>query len=206
MLFPFVFFSKTPMIQMLGMLNIVPEVSETLLITLYSLLCSTSVISTILYSSSPIHSSASLTLLLVLSSSVQSLSHVQLFVTAWTTACQASLSITNSQSLLKLMSIKLVMPSNHLILCHPFLLLPSIFSSIRVFSNESILHIRCPKYWSFSFSISPYNEYSGLISFRMDFLDLHALQGTQEPSPIPQFKYIRKETPNTIYWLSPVYF
>ena len=139
-------------------------------------------------------------------SSVQSLSHGQLFVSPWTAACQASLSITNSQSLLKLMSIKLVMPSNHLILCHPFLLLPSIFSSIRVFSNESILNIRCPKYWSFSFSISPYNEYSGLISFRMDFLDLHALQGTQEPSPIPQFKYIRKETPNTIYWLSPVYF
>ena len=152
--FPFVFFSETPIIQMLGMLNIVPEVSETLLITLYSLLCSASVILTILYSSSPIHSSASLTLLLVLSSSVQSLSHVWLFVTPWTTACQASLSITNSQSLLKLMSIKSVMPSNHLILCHPLLLLPSIFSSIRVFCNESVLRIRWPKYWSFRLSPS----------------------------------------------------
>ena len=96
----------------------------------------------------------------------------------WTAACQASLSVTNSQSLLKLMSIELVMPSNHLILCHPFLLLLSIFSSIRVFSNESVLHIMWPKYWSFSFSISPSNEYSGLISFRMDWLDLLAVQGT----------------------------
>ena len=93
-------------------------------------------------------------------SSVQSLSHVQLFATPWTVTCQASLSITNSQSLLKLMSIKLVVPSNHLILCHPLLLLPSIFPSIRVFSSESVLHIRWPKYWSFSFSISPSNEYS----------------------------------------------
>ena len=91
---------------------------------------------------------------------------------------QASLSITNSRSLLKLMSIESVMPSNHLILCHPLLLLPSIFPSIRVFSNESVLHIRWPKYWSFSFSISPSNEYSGLISFRMDWLDLLAVQGT----------------------------
>ena len=110
-------------------------------------------------------------------SSVQLLSRVWLFVTPWTTALQASLSITNSQSLLKLMSIESVMPSNHLILCHP-LILPSIFPSIRVFSNESSLHIRRPKYWSFSFSISPSNEYSGLISFRMDWLDLFAVQGT----------------------------
>ena len=101
-------------------------------------------------------------------SSVQSLSHVRLFVTPWTTACQASLSITNSRSLLKLMSIELVMPSNHLILCYPLLLPPSIFPSIRVFSNESVLLIRWPKYWSFSFNISPSNEHSGLISFRMD--------------------------------------
>ena len=96
---------------------------------------------------------------------VQSLSHVQLFVTPWTTVRQASLSITNSQSLLKLMSIELVMPSNHLILCRPLLLLPSIFPSIRVFSNESVLHIRWPKDWSFICSISPSNEQSGLISF-----------------------------------------
>ena len=94
-------------------------------------------------------------------------------------AHQASLSITNSQSLLKFMSIELVMPSNHFILCHPLLLLPSIFPSIRVFSDESVLRIRWPKYWSFSFSISPSNEYSGLISFRMDWLDLLAVQGTQ---------------------------
>ena len=103
-------------------------------------------------------------------SSVQSLSHVQLFVTSWTAARQASLSITNSQSLLKLMSIVSVMPSNHLILCRPLLLLPSIFPSIRVFSKKSVLHIRWPKHWSFSFSISPSNEYSGQISFRMDEL------------------------------------
>ena len=109
--------------------------------------------------------------------SVQSLSRVQLFVTPWTAAYQASLSITNSQSLLKLLSIQLVMPSNHLIPCHPLLLLPSICPSIRIFSNESVLRIRWPKYWSFSFSISPSNEYSGLISFRMDWLDLHAVQG-----------------------------
>jgi len=95
-------------------------------------------------------------------------SHFRLFVTPWTAACQASLSITNSQSLFKLMSIELVMPSNHLILCWPLLLPPSIFPSIRGFSKESVLHIRWPKYWSFSFSISPSNEYSGLISFRMD--------------------------------------
>ena len=99
-------------------------------------------------------------------------------MTPWTAAFQTSLSITNSQSLLKLMSIELVMPSNHLILCRPLLLLPSIFSNIRVFSNESILHIRWSKYWSFSYSISPSSEYSGLISFRMDWLDLLAVQGT----------------------------
>ena len=109
-------------------------------------------------------------------SSVQSLSHVQLFVTLWTAACQDSLSITNSQSLLKLMSIELVMPSNHLILCCPLLLLPSIFLSIRVFSNESVLCIRWPKFWSFSFNISPSNEYPRPISFRMDWLDLLAVQ------------------------------
>ena len=111
-------------------------------------------------------------------SSVLSLSHVQLFATPWTAACQASLSITSSQSLLKLMSITSVMPSNHLILCHPLLLLPSIFPSIRVFSNESVICIRWPKYWSFSFSISPSNKYSGLIAFRIDWLDLLAVQGT----------------------------
>ena len=111
-------------------------------------------------------------------SSLQSLSHVRLFATAWTAAHQASLSITNSRSLLKLMSIELGMPSNHLILCYPLLHPPSIFPSIRVFSNESVLHIRWPKYWSFSFSISPSNEYSGLISFRMNWLDLLAVQGT----------------------------
>ena len=110
-------------------------------------------------------------------SSVQSLSHYRLFATPWTAAGQNSLSITNSRSLLKLMSIELVMPSNHLILCHPLLLPPSIFPSIRVFSNKSVLHIRWPKYWSFSFNISPSNEYSGLISFRMDWLDLLAVQG-----------------------------
>ena len=109
-------------------------------------------------------------------SSVQPLSHVQLFMTPWTTTRQASLSITNSRSLLKLMSIESVMPSNHLILCCPLLLPPSIF--IRVFSNESVLHIRWPKHWSFSFSIIPSNEYSGLTSFRMDWLDLLAGQGT----------------------------
>ena len=96
----------------------------------------------------------------------------------WTAARQASLSITNSQSLLKLMSIESMMPSNHLILCHPLLLLPSIFPSIRIFSTESVLHIRWPKYWSFSFNISPSNEYSGLISFRMDWLDLLVVQRT----------------------------
>ena len=111
-------------------------------------------------------------------SSVQSLSHVRIFATPWTTTHQASLFITDSRSLLKLMSIKLVMPSNHLILCHPLLLPPSIFPSIRVFTNESVLRIRWPKYQSFSFSISPCTEYSGLISFRMDWLDLLAVLGT----------------------------
>ena len=111
-------------------------------------------------------------------SSVQSLSHVQLFATPWTAACQASLSITNSWILPKLMSIELVIPFNHLILCHPLLLLPSIFPSIWVFSNESALHIRWPSYWSFSFNISPSNEHPGLISFRMDWFYLFAVQGT----------------------------
>ena len=118
---------------------------------------------------------------------VQLLSCVRPFATPWTAAHQASLSITNSWSLLKLMSILSVMPSNLLILCHPLLLLPSIFPRIEVFSNESVLHIRWPKYWNFSFSISPSSEYSGLIFFRMDWLDLLAVQGTlkgllQQPS------------------------
>ena len=111
-------------------------------------------------------------------SSVQSLSRVQLFVAPWATACQASISITNSRSPPKPMSIESVMPSNHLILCCPLLLLPSIFPSIRIFSNESALRIRWPKDWSFSFNISPSNEHPGLISFRMDWLDLLAVQGT----------------------------
>ena len=111
----------------------------------------------------------------MVSISVQSLSCVRLFVIPWTAARQATLSITNSQSLLTLIYIELVMPSNHLILCHPLLLLPLFFPSIRVFSNESVLRIRWPKYWSFS--ISPSNEYSGLISFRIDWLDLLAVQG-----------------------------
>ena len=111
-------------------------------------------------------------------SSFQSLSHVRLFVTPWTAARQTSLSITNSRSPLKLMCIESVMPSNHLILCRPLLLQPSIFPRIRVFSNESVLCLRWPKDWSFSFSISPSNEYSGLISFRMNWLDLLAVQGT----------------------------
>ena len=110
-------------------------------------------------------------------SSVQSLSRVQLFATPWTAARQVSLSITNSRSLLKLMYIESVMPSTHFILCHPLLFLHSIFPTIRIFSNESVLRIKWPKYWSFSFNISPSNEYSGLISFRMDWLDLLAVQG-----------------------------
>ena len=110
--------------------------------------------------------------------SVQLLSRVRLVETPWTAACQASLSITNSWILLKFMSIKSVMPTNHLILCHPLLLLPSIFPSISLFSNESALHMRWPKYWSFSFNISPSNEHSGLISFTLDLLDFLAVQGT----------------------------
>ena len=116
--------------------------------------------------------------IVVLSSLFMTLSHVWLFVTTLTATRQASLSLTNSQSLLKLMSIKSVMPNNYLILCHPFLLPSSIVPSIRVFSSESVLWIKWPKYWSFSFNISPSNEYSGLISFRMDWLDLLAVQGT----------------------------
>ena len=114
----------------------------------------------------------------VMANSVQSLSHVWLFATLWTAACQASLSITSSQSLLKLMSIESVMPFNHLIFCRPLLLWPSIFSSIRVFLNDSVLCIRWPKFWCFSFSISPSNEYSGLISFKIDSFDLLAVRGT----------------------------
>ena len=120
---------------------------------------------------------------MILFSSVQSLSHVWLFVTPWITARQASLSITNSHSLLKLMCIESVMPSNHLILCHLLLLLPSIFLSIRVFSSESALRIRWPKYCSFSFSIIPSNEYLGLISFRMDWFYLLIIQGTLKTLP-----------------------
>ena len=118
---------------------------------------------------------------------VQSLSGVYLFLTKWTAVCQASLSFTISQSLLKLMSIESVMPSNHFILCHPLFLLPSIFPSIRVFSKESVLRIRWPKDWSFSFSISPSNEYPGLISLRVDWFDLLEFQGTQIQSRRPRF-------------------
>ena len=117
--------------------------------------------------------------------------------TPWTAACQASLSITNSRSLLKLMSIELLMPSNHIIFCCPLLLLPSIFPRIKVFSKESVLHIKWPKYWSSS--ISPSNEYSGLISFRIDWLDLLAAQGTQESSPTPQFKSINSSVLSFLY-------
>ena len=124
----------------------------------------------------------------IILSSVQLLSRVRLPTTPWTAARQASLSITNSQSLLKLMSVESVMPSNHLILCCP-LLPPSIFPSIRVFSSESVLWIKWPKYWSFSFSISPSNEYSGLISFGMDWLDLFAVQGTLKSLFQPVWKY-----------------
>ena len=133
-------------------------------------------------------------------SSVQLLNSVWLFVTPWTAACQASLSLTNSQSLLKLMSIESVMPFNHLILCRPLLLLSSIFPSIRVFSNESVLRIRWPKYWRFTFSISPSNEYSGLISFRMDWLDLPCSpRDSQESSPTPQFKSINSLVLSFLY-------
>ena len=129
---------------------------------------------------------------------VQLLSHVWLFATPWTAARQAFLSI--SQSLLKLMSIELVMPSNHLILCRPLLLLPSTFPSIRFFSNESVLSIKWPKYWSFSFSISLSNEYSGLISFRTDWFDLLAVQGTlKEPSSAPNLKSINSSELRLLY-------
>ena len=143
-------------------------------------------------------------------SSVQFLSRVWLLATPWTAACQASPSITNSCSLPKPISIESVMPSNHLILCRPLLLLPSIIPSIKVFSNESALHIRWPKYWSFSFSISPSSEHSGLISFRMDWFDLLAVQ---EFFPTPQFKSINSLelsflysptlTPIHDYWKKP---
>ena len=121
---------------------------------------------------------------------VQLLSHVQIFVTPWTAVCQTSLPFTISQSLLKLMSIESMRPSNHLILCSPLLLLLSIFPRIRVFSNESALHIRWPKYWSLSFSISPSNEYSGLMSFRIDWFDLLAVQGTLKN--LPQHHYLKE--------------
>ena len=122
-----------------------------------------------------------------------------LFVISWTAARQASLSITNSQSLLKLMSIKLVMPSDYLILWRPHLLLLSIFPCIRVFSNELVIHIKWPKYWSISFSISPSNEYSGLISFRIDWPDLVAVLGTLKSSPIPQSKSINSSELSFLY-------
>ena len=120
-------------------------------------------------------------------------------MTPWNTAHQASLSFTISWKLLKLMSIESVMPSNHLILCHPLLLLPSVFPSVRVFFNESALHIRWPKYWRFSFSVSPSNEYSGLISFRVDWFDLLAVQGTLESSPVPQFQSINSSMLKLLY-------
>ena len=131
---------------------------------------------------------------------VQLLSHVQLFATPWTAVHQASLSFTISWSLLKLMSIESVMPSNHLILCHPLLFLPSVIPNIRVFSSESALHISWPKYWSFSFSISPSNEYSGLISCRTDWLDLFAVQGTlKSSSPTSQFKNTNSASLSLLY-------
>ena len=133
-------------------------------------------------------------------SSVQSLSHIRLFATPWAAARQASLSITNPQSLRKLMSIESVMPFSHLILCRPLLLPPSILPSIRVSSNESVLHIRWPKYWSFGFSIGLSNEHPGLISFRMDWLDLFAVRGTlQKSSPTPQFKNINYSVLSFLY-------
>ena len=133
-------------------------------------------------------------------SSVQLLSHVQLFSTPWTAACQASLSIANSWSLLKLMSIELVMPFTHLKLCHPPLFLPSIFPSIRIFSKESVLCIRWPKDWSFSFNISPSKKYSGPISFRMDWLDLRAFQGTLK-------SFLQHHSPkSSILWCSAFFY
>ena len=130
---------------------------------------------------------------------VQPLSCVRLFATLWTAVRQASLSFTISWSLLQFMSIESVMPSKHLILCRPLFLLPSSFPTVRVFSNESVLRIRWPKYWSFSFSISPFNEYSGLVSFRIDWLDLLAVQGTQESSPTPQFESINSSALTFLY-------
>ena len=138
-------------------------------------------------------------LLLYNSVVVQLLSHAQLLVTPWTLEHQTSLSFTISQSLLKLMSIELVMPSNHLILCCPLLLLTSVFSSIGVFSNESALRIRYPKYWSFSFSISLSNEYLRLISFKIDWFDLLTVQGTLKSSPAPQFKSTNSLALNLLY-------
>ena len=137
--------------------------------------------------------------------SVQLLSPVRLSATPWIAAHQASLSITNSQSLLKLMSIESVMPSNHLILCRPLLLLPSIFPSIRVFSNESALRMRWPKYWSFSIDISPSNDYSGLTSFRMNWLDLLAVspRDSQEFSLAPQFKNLNSSAHSFLYSPTP---
>ena len=131
-------------------------------------------------------------------SSVQ-FSLVQLFATPWTAAHQASLSITNSRSLPKLTSLELVMPSNHLILSHPLLLPSSVFPSIRVFSNESVLHIRWLKYWSFSYCISSSNEYSGLIYFKMDWLDILTPRNSQESSPTPQFKSINSSALSFLY-------
>ena len=142
---------------------------------------------------------------LVISSAQFSCSAVSDSATQWTAALQASLSITISRSLLRLMSIELVMPSNHLILCHPLLLLPSIFPSIRGFSTESLLCIRWPKYWSFCFSISHSNEYSGLVSFRMDWLDLLTVLGTLESSPTLQFKSINSLALTLIVQLSHPY-
>ena len=140
--------------------------------------------------------------MLSVSVSAQSLSHVRLFVTPWTAGRQASLSFTNSWSLLKLMSINYMMPSNHLIFCHPLVLLPSIFLSIRVFFNDSVLCIRWPKYWCFSFSISPSNEYSRLSSFRIDWFDLLAVQGNREFSPTPQFTNIQFFSAQLSLWSS----
>ena len=137
-------------------------------------------------------------LMIIQFSSIQSLSRVGL-CDPMDCSNQASLSVTNSRSSLKLMSIELVMPSNHLILCRPLLLPPSIFPSIRVFSHESVLCIRWPKYWSFSFNINPSNEYSGLISFRMDWLDLFEVQRTHKTSPTPQFKSINSSALSFLY-------
>ena len=134
--------------------------------------------------------------------SVQSLSRVRPFATPWTAARQASPSITNSRSLLKLMSMESVMPSNHLTLCHPLLLLPSIFPSIRVFSNESVLYIRWPKYWSFGLIISPSSEHSGLTSFKMDWLDLPAVQETLKSLLQPQFKSTNSSVLSFLYTLT----